>query len=366
MAWRDHRIGDLGGRDEAALAWSSSFCKSRGKSRCKSCAVRTRLGSDSCQFLRVGRSCPRKGFNSPRTCSRGAARILRAAPRRHHDGDHPLRRRQPAPRSGRPSPPWSAAPSRWACRRSSCASPMSARSPAPSTASSSRLPVLYAWMRVEEARAPGRPGSVAALHRAGRRDRPLLRLRPVLLAPRHPQHDGRQRDVLRHHGAGLGGDLRLAGLSAPRVGGGARRARPLPSGRARFDRPVLRHRAGAARRRRAGRGDRDLLRRLFPRGREGARAPPRRPRHVLHELDHRGDPGGRRPRRDGSSRPALPAAQPSGLADPRGARLGQPCRRPRPAGGGARVAAGDVLLARHLPRGAGGGRPRLARACPRR
>ena len=71
------------------------------------------------------------------------------------------------------------------------------------------LPVLYAWMRLDEKRRPPR----TARRSFSRRDRPRrarLRGRPVLLAPLDPQHHGRQRHLLCHHRAALRGPDRLA------------------------------------------------------------------------------------------------------------------------------------------------------------
>ena len=202
-------VRDLWGRDEAAPSGLVQVARRLNPH-----------GADSCRFLRAGRSSPRKGFNSPRTCSRGAARYL-APPL----GDIMTATTHEA--AAARAAFWPAFAALVGGALAMGVSPIFVRlaDVGPFASAFYRvflaLPVLYAWMRVEEARAPRRPRTVAALHRAGRRDRPVLRLRPVLLAPRHPQHDRRQCDVLRHHGARLGGDLRLAGLSAPRVGGGA-------------------------------------------------------------------------------------------------------------------------------------------------
>ncbi len=110
------------------------------------------------------------------------------------------------------------------------------------------LPVLYAWMRVETARGARSARPVAALHGADRRHRAVLHGGPVLLASGDSQHHRRQRHLLRRHGAGLGGDLRLARLSPARLDSGAGRAGPLPPRRTGAHRPVLRAGSRAARR----------------------------------------------------------------------------------------------------------------------
>ena len=174
---------------------------------------------------------------------------------------------------------------RWACRRSSCASPMSGRSPARSGAS--RSPCRCSTPGCGSASA-ARRGRTAASPRATICGRPRLHRRSVLLASVDRQHQRRQCDVLRHHRADLGGAVRLAAPRRPRHPPACSSASPSASpaagaagaklelGARRRGRRSLRHR------------HRRVLRPLFSRRAGGARRPLGGARHVRGEHDHRG------------------------------------------------------------------------------
>ena len=155
------------------------------------------------------------------------------------------------------------------------------------------LPVLYGWMRLEEAR-DSRPRKVFG--RASAPRRPRLRRRPLLLAPRHPRHHGRERDLLRHDRAGLRRARDLARAAAARRRRDRRRAPALPPRRRGARRREPGARPGASSRRPRGRRHGVLLRALFPRRRARPGRRRRRPRHVRGERRHGGRPaadGGR-------------------------------------------------------------------------
>ena len=211
------------------------------------------------------------------------------------------------------------------------------------------LPLLYAWMRL--ASAAGRARRAAILQR-GDPGRPRLRRRSLLLASVDRQHQRRQCDFLRHHRADLGGAVRLADFphAAVRAASWPGSACASPA-EARCSRRACTSRpAGAV-------GDvfglatgvffglyflavqaaRDGLRR---------RASPSRRRTITAALllssRSRRALGSCRTRRR-----AIAALIATGLD--------QPCRRPGPAGGGARPAPGGLFVAGHLSRGDRGG-----------
>ena len=136
------------------------------------------------------------------------------------------------------------------------------------------LPALYAWMRLDRC-------AEAARRRVGSRSaddprRPRLRRRSLLLASVDRHHQRRQRDLLRHHRADLGGAVRLADSRRARRTADARRPRLLRPGRRRAAGAEPASAAGRRDRRSLRPGDRRLLRPLFPRREGGARARDRR------------------------------------------------------------------------------------------
>ena len=89
------------------------------------------------------------------------------------------------------------------------------------------LPALYAWMRLaERERAAAR-----SIHPARRARRPRLRRRSLVLAFGDPAHQRRQRDVFRHHGADLGGRVRLDAVRREGRARDADRPRAVPDRR---------------------------------------------------------------------------------------------------------------------------------------
>ena len=200
----------------------------------------------------------------------GAAGDQAASPARNEEpesNDADLTRGEAAGRlSARHSPRWSPARWRWAYRRSSSASPTSGLSPAPS--GGSRWPCRRSTPgcgSASAARRPtrriGRADLLAGLAFAG--DLFFWHLSIVT-------HQRRQRHLLRHHRADLGGRVRLAAFWRARRAAHAGRPRALPRRRRRAagaepppaarrrDRRPLRHR------------HRRVLRTLFPRREGGA------------------------------------------------------------------------------------------------
>ena len=147
---------------------------------------------------------------------------------------------RPAAASSPPSRRSSSARWRWACPRSSSGSPMSARSPAPSGGSRSRCRCSTPGCGSRN----GRDAAGAAVLEAGDPLGPRLRRRSLLLASGDRPHQRRQRDLLRHQRADLGGAVRLAAVPRAGVGERAVRARPLPRGRRGAARPELPAEAG--------------------------------------------------------------------------------------------------------------------------
>ena len=194
----------------------------------------------------------------------------------------------------------------------------------------------------------GRERAAVAALRA--RDDPLgpgLRRDPHLLAPVDHAHERRQRHFLRDDRADLGRAVRLAPRPPAPESGGPHWPRPVPARRRGVAGAELPAQACRSGRRPPRHRDWGLLRPLLPCRAGGAEDDVCRAGHFRSDADH-SDHSLRRRSRDRADNPAAlrnraRGAHRHGLDQPFG-RAGAACYRARPA-------AGDFLVARHLPGG---------------